>query len=76
MNNTQVLPLGELVGVLPQIELNPFRPGSLFDEDIAIPESSAGESKDARCREERPEADGVLRIMAVAELTVAHGRRF
>lgn len=76
MNNTQVLPLGELVGVLPRIELNSFRPGSLFDEDITIPEPGAEALKGARCREERPEADGVLRIMAVAELTVAHGRRF
>jgi anti-anti-sigma factor len=74
--NTQVLLLGELAGTPPRIELNPFKHHSLFDEDIAIPELSAEELKDARCREERPEAGGVLKIMGVAELTAAHGRRF
>lgn len=77
MNNTQVLPMRELMGALIQTQLNPFRPGSLFDEDISIPEPIEEKLTESRGREESPKAgDGVLRVMGAAELTAAHSRQF
>src|SRR6185369_12226553 len=57
--------MGDLVGALTQAGI------------ITIPEPAAEWLADARCGEESPKAgDGVLRVMGMAELTAAHGRRF
>jgi anti-anti-sigma factor len=77
MSDTPVLPMGGAVGAQTQTQINPFKQGSLFAEDVLIPEPTAQVLMDALCRQESPEvADGVLRVVGVAELTAAHGRRF
>ena len=69
--------MGEVVGALTQTQISPFKQDSLFAEDVFIPELGTKACSNASCREKVPDVgDRVLRVMAEAELTAAHSRRF
>lgn len=69
--------MGEPVDALTQTESSSFQAHSLFDEDVSIPEPIAERLWNAHGRQASPKVfDGVLRVLGVAELTAAHGRRF
>jgi anti-anti-sigma factor len=69
--------MGDVVDAPTLTQLSPFKHGSLFDEDISIPEPIAELLTDPHCRKESAiVADGVLRVVGVTELTAAHSRRF